>query len=247
MLTLCLVGASYASTRDSGLSDVVMISTWPGPTRDTETVFKTPSRIAYAARNSQVIGPRWGYQVEPGMTAYSWTKLLLDQHTPLTDFDDRALNKASGVGIMMLPEGKTAIDVVADYLAEVYRHIMKTIGKQISEEALRVTPIEFWFTIPAIWSDQAQAATREAAERAGFSNVERRQDRIYMVSEPEAAAITALEKYTRSNVEGSVRVRFYPILTSGLVIDCFPQRGDGVLVCDCGGGTVVSLMVSLII
>ncbi|PYI02703.1 actin-like ATPase domain-containing protein [Aspergillus sclerotiicarbonarius CBS 121057] len=213
-------GAGYASTKDSGLSDVIMISTWPGPSRDSETVLKTPSRIAYGGEDTRITGQRWGYQVEPGMTAYSWTKLLLDKNTPLTKFDDTALKKASGVGILMLPEGKTAVDVVTDYLAEVYKHIMKTIAKMISEEALSVTPIDFWFTVPAIWSDEAQAATREAAKRAGFASPARRHDKIYMISEPEAAAITALEKYTRNGGEGSVK------------------RGDGVLICDCGGGTV---------
>ncbi|RAL02598.1 uncharacterized protein BO80DRAFT_492317 [Aspergillus ibericus CBS 121593] len=161
-------GVGYASTKDSGISDVIMISTWPGPTRDSETVFKTPSRIAYDAENPRVRGQRWGYQVEPGMTAYSWTKLFLDKNTPLTEYDDAALNKASGVGMLMLPEGRTAVDVVADYLAEIYKHLIKTIAKTISEEALSATPIEFWFTVPAIWSDEAQAATREAAERASI-------------------------------------------------------------------------------
>lgn len=143
------------------------------------------------------------------MIAYSWTKLLLDQGARITKYDDSALETASKTGILQLPEGKTAVDVVADYLSEVYEHIMNTIAKQITEEALKITPIEFWFTVPAIWSDQAQSATMAAAKRAGFgaSLFKRRNDKIFLISEPEAAAITALKKYTSSGMEGSVKVR----------------------------------------
>ncbi|GFF98153.1 heat shock 70 kDa protein 12A [Aspergillus udagawae] len=178
-------GASYVSSRGSGLSDIILISTWPGPSRDTETVFKAPSRIAYADENS----------------------LLFET--------------ASQTGILKLPKGKVAVDVVADYLSEVYQHILKTISKNITEADLRITPLEFWFTVPAIWSDRALDATRTAAQRAGFGKSSLRpMDQIFLISEPEAAAVTALKKYTTSSMGGSVKA------------------GDGVLVCDCGGGTV---------
>ncbi|GFF46529.1 heat shock 70 kDa protein 12A [Aspergillus udagawae] len=214
-------GASYVSSRGSGLSDIILISTWPGPSRDTETVFKAPSRIAYAVENSRVTTNRWGYQVEPGMLSYSWTKLLLDQGTPLTQYDDSTLETASQTGILKLPEGKAAVDVVSDYLSEVYQHILKTISKNITEADLRITPLEFWFTVPAIWSDRALDATRTAAQQAGFGESSLRpMDQIFLISEPEAAAVTALKKYTTSSMGGSVKA------------------GDGVLVCDCGGGTV---------
>ncbi|KAK6828704.1 hypothetical protein RU639_003752 [Aspergillus parasiticus] len=214
-------GASYVSSKGTELSDVILISTWPGPSRFTDTVFKTPSRIAYPADNPRISNTRWGYQVEPGMVGYSWTKLLLDQGTPLTKYDDGALEDASQAGILRLPEGKTAIDVVSDYLAEIYRYILGVISKQITEEALHMTPLEFWFTVPAIWSDQAQDATKVAAQRAGFgASLQRPNDRIFLISEPEAAAITALKKYSTNSIGGSVKV------------------GDGMLVCDCGGGTV---------
>jgi hypothetical protein len=119
----------------------VIISSWPGPTKNTETIFKTPSRIAYPSENRRIGNQRWGFQVEPGMTAYSWTKLLLDRNTPLTKYDDTKLEDASGMGILRLPEGKNAVDVVSDYLSEVYQHILKTIAKRITEETLSITPL----------------------------------------------------------------------------------------------------------
>lgn len=229
------------SSKGSGLSDIILISTWPGPSRDTETVFKALSRIAYASENnSRVTTNRWGYQVEPGMLSYSWTKLLLDQGTPLTQYDDRTLETASQTGILKLPDGKTAVDVVADYLSEVYQHILKTISKNITEDDLRITPLEFWLTVPAIWSDRALDATRTAAQRAGFGkSPSRPMDQIFLISEPEAAAVTALKKYTTSSIGGSVKVSACPVTCSRSMSHYRFQAGDGVLVCDCGGGTVV--------
>ncbi|EFR01012.1 hypothetical protein MGYG_04014 [Nannizzia gypsea CBS 118893] len=214
-------GASYVSTTSSDIKDIIVIGTWPGPSRDTETVFKTPSRIAYQFEDIRSNSIRWGFQVEPGMTSFSWTKLLLDQNTALGVFDDNNLENASKLGILQLPHGKTAVDVVADFLTEVRAHVFKMIEKQVTKETLRITPIEYWFTVPAIWSDQAKAQTKTAAQRAGFVyNIERPSDQMFMVTEPEAAAIAALKKTATDGLGASV------------------QPGDGVLVCDCGGGTV---------
>ncbi|KAJ0417519.1 hypothetical protein BJY00DRAFT_325500 [Aspergillus carlsbadensis] len=214
-----IVGVDYGTTYTvHDISDIVLIKSWPGPSRHTETVLKTPSRIAYAAENGG--RERWGYQVEPGMVAQSWTKLLLDRGTPLTRFDD-ALEEAAGMGIFKLPPGKSAIQVVADYLSKVYDHILRSIAKQITEATLQITPLEFWFTVPAIWSDQAKDATLQAVRLAGFATRSGSvQDEINLITEPEAAAIAALRK------------------TNAAGLGCPVKPGDGVLVCDCGGGTV---------
>jgi molecular chaperone DnaK (HSP70) len=71
-----------------------------------------------------------------------------------------------------------------------------TILQTRYEHLLQVTPIEFWFTMPAIWSDRAQEATRQAARAAGFGT--REGDLIQMITEPEAGVHAALT--TESNV-----------------------------------------------
>jgi hypothetical protein len=178
------------------------------------------------------------------MTEYSWTKLLLDQNSPLTRYDDAALEGASRSGILKLPEGKSAVEVVSDYLSDVYQHILTAIAKQITDETLAITPLEFWFTVPAIWSDQAQSAMRTAARTAGFGG--RPGDNIFLISEPEAAAVAALRKYTTNSMGGSVRVSIRVLEHDKIPTNCKMQPGDGVLVCDCGGGTVVRLNTPLI-
>lgn len=187
--------------------DPVIITTWPGTGRDIDHVFKIPSTIAYPEENKKMGTRRWGFGVEPGHRFYSWTKLLLDKNAPLTKYDDPMLEQATKSGILQLPADKDAVTVVADYLTGVYDHIMLTLEKGLTEPILSVSPIEFWFTMPAIWSDQAQAATKEAAQRAGFGpKPGRLSDAIYMITEPEAAAIAALTRSTTDIVSVPVKV-----------------------------------------
>jgi molecular chaperone DnaK (HSP70) len=144
------------------------------------------------------------------MVTYSWTKLLLDRNTPITRFDG-ALEEASGMGMFRLPPERNAVQVVGDYLSKVYQHILHCLAKEITEEILQITPLEFWFTVPAMWSDQAKHATLQAARLAGFGGrPERLEDTISLVPEPEAAAIAAIRKTTTDGMGFSVKVKLPP-------------------------------------
>lgn len=200
------------------MRDVHDIRTFPGPGREGDAVWKTPSRIAYGSENQGCTGNQFGFQVTPKMISYSWTKLLLDENARATEFDDPSLKRSEGEGMLKLPRGKTATAVVTDFLSEIYDWIEGYLAKRISPEILEVTPIEFWFTVPAIWSDQAKSATLAAAKAAGFASGD--EDRIYLIPEPEAAGVATLKGFA----EGSSVAR--------------AQAGDGILICDCGGGTV---------
>lgn len=119
------------------------------------------------------------------MPACSWTKLLLDSGTDPSEFDDTVLETAAALGIFQLPPEKAPVDVVADYLCCIYQHIWKELTRRFHTEMNRLS-IEFWFTIPATWSENAKAQTKEAATRAGFGQTPI--DKLVIMSEPEAAA-----------------------------------------------------------
>jgi molecular chaperone DnaK (HSP70) len=196
------------------IDDIVVVNTWPGPARASDHILKAPSRIAYPSENTDIESPQWGYQVEPGMTAYSWTKLLLEKRSPLGGYEDQNLEVASKAGIMKLPEGKTAVQVVADFLTEIRHHALKILGKRITEKILAATPLEFWLTIPAIWSENAKNATRQAALLAGFEgSSDRPKDRIFMITEPEAAAVAAIRKSIHDGMGDFVKVRGMAVLS----------------------------------
>lgn len=195
---------SYVPTRSESMKDPEPITKWPGGSAANETREKVPSKIAYASENpDKLTEDVWGYGVFPGLRSYCWTKLLLDKKTCETQYDDPLLQQAVGSAIMGLPPNKSAEDVVSDYLGFMYQHCLRSLEEKMTPAILAVTPLEFWFTMPAIWSDQAQFATKRAAERAGFGS--RPQDEIRMITEPEAAALAAF-KSTSENFEDVLQV-----------------------------------------
>jgi hypothetical protein len=198
--------------------------------------------LAYSRENEDLDADAWGYEVVPGMTSYSWTKLLLDRNAPPSESDDPELKNVIHSGMLKVPRGKKPVDVVSDYLGCVYRMFWSVLVEKLGgSDILDVTPMEFWLTVPAIWSDEAKFATRDAAKRAGFGA--RPGDQINLISEPEAAAHLAL-KSSLSAIDDLVKVcGFVPTTgTSATRLTSFPQKNTGVLVCDCGGGTVVSFI-----
>jgi hypothetical protein len=149
----------------------------------------------------------WGYQVTPGMKSYTWFKLRLDDSAKMTDFDDFTVGKMSnlqGRGLLELPPGKTVEDVCADFLKCVYDHLMTRLTKTYGAAMLAATPMEFWLTVPAIWSDIGKARTKNAARRAGICS--RPEDEMFLISEPEAAAAASITKMTGTGVDNQLKV-----------------------------------------
>ena len=190
-----------------------MVTTWPG---DAAGYFeKVPSRIAYHRENATLQKDTWGYEVPTGAKAYSWTKLLLDKNAISTTHDDPSLSRLPSWAEISLPDDKSAEEVVTDYLKHLYQHCMKHLAAEMTNDLLKVTPIDFWFTIPALWSDAAQHATKAAAQKAGFGK--RRHDSISMIKEPEAAALVSL-KTSLDKFDNLLKVKSHedPSLTQAL-------------------------------
>lgn len=91
----------------------------------------------------------------------------------------------------------SAEDVAAAFLTEFGSYVMKELEKDYGAKDLSITPIDFWFTVPATWQEAAVAATRSAALRAGFRS--RSQDTLSFITEPESAAISILSQATARN------------------------------------------------
>lgn len=189
-------GISWVFSDATSVEDVQVLDSWGSGDHYQRQV---PSRIVYNPRLA------WGYDIDPRELAYCWTKLLLDDHALSTEHDDSNLRKYYGAGFKTTPGGKTALDVVSDYLRLLYQHMMKELGRKLSEEILKITPIQFWFTLPALWSVRAQNATLQAASRSGFGS--RPSDDIHLVKEPEAAAIASLSHLVAKGPSSQVEVR----------------------------------------
>lgn len=131
------------------------------------------------------------------MKSYAWTKLLLDADALQTDYDSEMLSGKICKGLLELPMDMTAQEVVTAYLKKLYDHTTDRLKRIYTENILNVTPIHFWFTVPATWQEIANEATRSAAESAGFGK--RKIDELFLITEPEAASIAVLSEAIDKN------------------------------------------------
>ncbi|EME80247.1 uncharacterized protein MYCFIDRAFT_189860 [Pseudocercospora fijiensis CIRAD86] len=155
------------------------------------------------------------------MKSYSWMKLLLDplQHSK---YDDPALSQFVGNGVLTLPPNRKPVDLCADYLTEIARFAYREMVKKLGEEIVKQTPMDFWITVPAVWSDKAKSDTLRAVRKAAQqAKVQLHYDsQCFLICEPEAAAVAAISSLAQGDSQTQVKA------------------GDVILVCDCGGGTV---------
>jgi molecular chaperone DnaK (HSP70) len=132
-------------------------------------------------------------------------KLFLDSNQRIPSFVSR-----SEMQNQLRQSGKDVQTALSDYLTEVIKHARQTLSDRYGQYFLSTTRLEFVLTVPAIWSDTAQRATKAVAERAGI------REEIRMISEPEAAAVYTLQAIQPNHL----------------------KEGDNFIVCDAGGGTV---------
>jgi molecular chaperone DnaK (HSP70) len=211
--------AHNATTTTSDLKKIAekvfVIKAWPNQTN--MYAEKIPSVLAYNTKP-----PGWGASVrlkdEPRIAHF---KLGLQEHLK-RHYLTRSTANVSVLGGHLndhnwrhpqLPE-KTALDYTADYLTHVCDYVSDVIlPSRYGPEFLENQQISYVITVPAIWSDKAKELTRKAAVRAGITR-----KNLLLVTEPEAAALYCATLCEQVDL----------------------KEGDRFLICDAGGGTVVS-------
>ena len=131
-------------------------------------------------------------------------------------------------GLPPLPRGKSAVDVLTDFIKYLF-HCAKTY---IQEHHLAFTwstiehTIEYIFTHPNGWEGVQQQLYRRAIQRAGLISTPEGQSRIHLLTEGEASL-----HFCVSN-----------LLNLETAIQAAPQ---GVVIIDAGGGTIDLSMFSM--
>ncbi|KAI4748507.1 actin-like ATPase domain-containing protein [Aureobasidium sp. EXF-12298] len=212
-------GCAIAYSGDPEAADEIqVVKNWPGSNGITSD--KVPSEIVYENTmptsgikrnwNGEAIDNnkfRWGLEIKPDETRLRCLKLRLDPKQRLPNYVSKEeLCKE------LQRSGKTAEEAISDYLTEIYRRAKEALVKRFTQNMVSSTTIEVVLTVPAVWTDAAKDATLRAAQKAGMG------PELYMISEPEAAAIYALKSMGQKQKLLKV--------------------GDNFIVCDAGGGTV---------
>lgn len=197
-------GVAWAQTRRPDVQSVII--QWPEATTgglEGVSSDKVPTELRYEHGEC-----KWGFQVDDYGLRHQWFKLDLDpsQSRGISDLSRQFPDQHA------LPPGYSASSekLCTDYLAALRKHTEEVLKFKLPSSIIRSTPIEYIITVPAVWSDSAQAKTRACAEAAGMGRS------LQIISEPEAAAIYALHAMDPHSI----------------------QVGDTFVLCDAGGGTV---------
>ncbi|KAJ5715243.1 actin-like ATPase domain-containing protein [Penicillium malachiteum] len=126
----------------------------------------------------------------------------------MTERSSEAASSGSPYRSLYRAGDKQPTDVISDYL----HHVLNYVGRDLKPE-INSLLIHLQFTFPASWSRQAKGLIEAAVNQAW--KFRRPQDELSSMSEPEAAA-----ESVHHMLKGTL------------------NRGDTILVCDCGGGTV---------
>ena len=173
---------------------------------------KAPTEIFYEDNRLM-----WGYTIPPDADPVRWFKLLLLREEDLAP----ELRESEYIhrGRKMLREtGKTSVDLIADYLGALWGHILDTIHRARGRAVIEGLTFHIVITVPAIWKNYARQGMEQAARKCGMLDTRPAgPTRLAFAPEPEAAALASFCENGRS-------------------IDA----GDVFVICDAGGGTVVS-------
>lgn len=159
----------------------------------------------------------WGYIIPGDADPIRWFKLLLLRDEDL-DEELRASEFLLRGRKMLRESDKTVTDLIADYLRALWRHTLDTIHKARGKSVIEALTFYVVITVPAIWKDYARQGMQEAARKSGMCDTRPAgPTTLAFAPEPEAAALASLCESGRSI-----------------------SAGDVYIICDAGGGTVVS-------
>ncbi|KAF8556771.1 actin-like ATPase domain-containing protein [Imleria badia] len=204
-------GVAYASSRiASGV--IQQILHWPG---SFETFRKVPTCLLYD-EHGQVLA--WGLEAKnaspmPGTLRCEWFKLFLEP---------RALRDESAIDprLPQIPPGKTAMNLIVDFLTCLWEYAKEEITREIGAVA-DLNAADVVVTCPAAWDAKGCDLMRAAAIEAGLVQSARAgdihwRDRLRIITEPEAAAVHCARLTDLHKLRPS----------------------QNFMICDAGGGTV---------
>lgn len=214
-------GFSFAvASRKTSADDVFTNCDWPD-----DDIFvkypKTSTSLFY--RSSDDANPLWGWPARKASIETSRQEPWQHQHRFKLHLANNHLNQA----LPPLPPGKTAEDVIADFLRLMSKYAIDQIRKRAVVDQLQVKDVQWCITVPATYDQAARVTMEQIAMRAGLV-LDPALDNgasphpIVIVLEPEAASVWCLRHFAQSGGDVSQSI----------------ESGLPYLVVDAGGGTV---------
>jgi hypothetical protein len=215
----------------SGASqDIKVVTSWEAYEYLNSDKEKAPTEIFYNTLIPDIPSPAsqtspdatWGYGIPTGSQPLKWFKLLLLDDEDMEE-KIRGSSQIKRARELLQASRKSAVEVIADYLHFLWKHALESIQQDMGADGVDATPFRVVITVPAVWNHKAIARMKKAALKSGM--LDRRlcgETILHFVSEPEAAALATFHDM-RARPDFKV--------------------GDSIVVCDAGGGTVVSRII----
>ncbi|BCS17555.1 Hsp70 family protein [Aspergillus puulaauensis] len=203
-----IVGIDYGTTKTC-----VAYALWDpnNPARTGATTMdwngnpSTPSKLAYG-QNERVF---WGRDAETVVPGYTWSKVLLDPEQHHDGHQTGVLSSLVRNGVLRLGPPRKQERVIVDFLGA----LRIQISTALENTYQTLPPVEWRFSIPAVWDQQPRQRMITVITEAGYLSDPLHS--VFLITEAEAAAISTFHR--APNLQFYQEFRF--------------------LVCDCGGGT----------
>jgi len=182
-------GVAWTTSPEPKAADIHLVKNWKSIQYVNAERGKSPTAISYPGPGG--LAPAWGYEIPLDVKPIQWFKLLLLDDADLQDHlrDARQLQEARQA---LTSAGRSAVEVVADYLRCLWAHVLRSVENGTSANFVKNSPFRIVITVPAIWKSYVRERMRQAASLAGLldprgPNAE--PSDLDFISEPEAAAI----------------------------------------------------------
>ncbi|KAL2822222.1 hypothetical protein BDW59DRAFT_103646 [Aspergillus cavernicola] len=177
---------AWATTEEFLRDQINLITTWPGTGRKEG---KVPSELAYEDNNIL-----WGFEVPNHSDPVRWLNLLLLKNEDVAEGERLAKFRLQGRRMLRV-NGWSAVDLVADFLRPLWKHIMETITNCHGKHVMRLLRFHVVLTVPTTWKTYARQALKNAAIKAGMlKSRSAGKTRLRIVPKLEAAVLAILSE-----------------------------------------------------
>ncbi|KAI1416681.1 hypothetical protein F5Y13DRAFT_186297 [Hypoxylon sp. FL1857] len=147
-------------------NDTRFVNQWLSTMNQDANRSEVPSEIHYNEETGRIT---WGFNIPIDCEPIGSLKLLLVNQKGLPAHLQGNKNiQASHQKVYRL--GKTSVEVVGDYLRELYEHSIQVIEMREGVERIRTVPIILVFSIPPTWKEPSVESLRLAAQHGGLLN-----------------------------------------------------------------------------
>lgn len=225
-------GVAWSYSREP--DNIEIVTSWDAELHSCSDKEKAPSQLHHDEKNLEV---KWGYSIPLDVEPLKWFKLFLleTKDLPTEVASSTHLKEARRIQI---EAKKGSGDIISAFIRKLWNHSMESIQDALGSDVVEQSKLHVIITMPAIWPAYAQSRMKSTAISSGILDPRPvGATTLRFITEPEAAALATLKDVAKRS---TIQVQYNACYTRGKVMLKHLKAEDTIVVCDAGGGTVVS-------